>query len=788
METVKNIISLILVLVGLSVGQTAKFFLPVPVESSSGRPIPNQTVVMYPTGTTSNGVTLTWLDAGRYYYTDTTAVPAGDYDIYINDILYQTNTAIRYTTDVLSSIVGISRSTATHVGNNNIVNVKDFGALGDSTTSDTAAFKDAFDAASAYGAMVYIPSGTYNVADMPSAIDIDSSIVVLGDGKPTLLGDDYDDVLFKFSNRTSISGIKFKTMGTPINFEDAGSAADGHTGSYLLVEDCVFEDIGRLPIDAALGGGGEDDTHIVDHITVQNSVFSECRAGLHHQAIPVLAINVLNNVFDNCDRLSTDTHLTTSDILSMIEVGEDLTKAQKMRMKVNISGNTLRNIENYRSYRVNGILTYGATLTVFNNKLDWLLSHIDNAEYASVGMHIRGVGSARITNNDMLNCSGAGAFFFKGETDDSSKIFIENNRIYNTGAYVDSINAISSKGIYGLSLGDNPTGPAIEIRDNSFRNMEQAAIHTDIDTRTDFIITGNEMDTCGTAIWLNNGAENVMVQGNRVKNSSSFFRFDGDQGDNATGTISIIGNTVALRDSGGQDGIFISTIPRYTYIADNFIISNVDTANVGSYGTYGYTSFLDIRSTNGYYTTTTDSKAKLYIKNNVGMGMLYKNSGSNAINVQGYFDVIDVSNNHFEWFDVFFRESDSSHTVIIKDNVLLNAYSALDATDNIQFDTSIPDVLTIKNNVGPEIETENEGIAYIVNNDSVIVNHGLLALDDNAMSAATPVRYFSVVGDDPVKLAVRNVTATQFTIKCDSTYGVGDSLNIYWKANINFED
>ena len=64
-DSMKKTILLILVLAGIVFGQT-KYFLPVPVESSNGRPIPNQTVVIYPTGTTTNGDTLTWLDAGRY--------------------------------------------------------------------------------------------------------------------------------------------------------------------------------------------------------------------------------------------------------------------------------------------------------------------------------------------------------------------------------------------------------------------------------------------------------------------------------------------------------------------------------------------------------------------------------------------------------------------------------------------------------------------------------------------------------------------------------------------------
>jgi hypothetical protein len=89
----KKIIFFVLALVGISLGQT-KYFLPTPVTSSSGRPIANQTVTLYQNSVLTE--TLTWQEAGRYYYTDTTVVTPGVYDIYINGIEWQTGTYLNY--------------------------------------------------------------------------------------------------------------------------------------------------------------------------------------------------------------------------------------------------------------------------------------------------------------------------------------------------------------------------------------------------------------------------------------------------------------------------------------------------------------------------------------------------------------------------------------------------------------------------------------------------------------------------------------------------------------------
>lgn len=94
------------------------------------------------------------------------------------------------------------------------VSVKDFGAKGDGSTDDTAAFNLAI--ASGAGA-IYIPSGTYKVS---STIAVDRDITIFGDGPTTKIDvsdiDDFDNVFeFAGSGGTFIeSNISSITQGT----------------------------------------------------------------------------------------------------------------------------------------------------------------------------------------------------------------------------------------------------------------------------------------------------------------------------------------------------------------------------------------------------------------------------------------------------------------------------------------------------------------------------------------------------------------------------------------------
>ena len=91
-----------------------------------------------------------------------------------------------------------------------IVNVKDFGAKGDGETDDTLAFEKAVAEAARKGGVVYVPHGTYKVAEPVTGEFISfGHPTIVGEGSVTFLTDLYDDYVHKTKNvKEDITGDK----------------------------------------------------------------------------------------------------------------------------------------------------------------------------------------------------------------------------------------------------------------------------------------------------------------------------------------------------------------------------------------------------------------------------------------------------------------------------------------------------------------------------------------------------------------------------------------------------
>lgn len=99
----KKLFVFLLVIIPFLLQAQTKNFFPKQFVSSNGRPLPVKTVIAYPTGTTSNGITLTWHRAGEYY--TTSAVASGDYDAWYNSTLYLTKVSWGITSTTLTNTV-----------------------------------------------------------------------------------------------------------------------------------------------------------------------------------------------------------------------------------------------------------------------------------------------------------------------------------------------------------------------------------------------------------------------------------------------------------------------------------------------------------------------------------------------------------------------------------------------------------------------------------------------------------------------------------------------------------
>jgi len=113
-----------------------------------------------------------------------------------------------------------------------VVNVKDFGAVGDGVTDDTAAIQAAFTQATALGkSCIYFPKGNYSVSSVIS-ITISGGVSIIGDGRNvsniTQTSTTSDTFSITPSSNVTISGLTFigslsATAGTFINFPSGQS-------------------------------------------------------------------------------------------------------------------------------------------------------------------------------------------------------------------------------------------------------------------------------------------------------------------------------------------------------------------------------------------------------------------------------------------------------------------------------------------------------------------------------------------------------------------------------------
>lgn len=142
------------------------------------------------------------------------------------------------------------------------MSIKDFGAMGDGITDDTAAIQEAVNTASA----LYIPVGTYIVS---APISIPASIEIYGCGLPSMIkvNADFDGFVFTTTNNHHVYFHDFRIYGNDHNANGikVNLSYENSILSNMYIDSCK----GTL-----LELGNADGTHLSENCVVSNCTFN----------------------------------------------------------------------------------------------------------------------------------------------------------------------------------------------------------------------------------------------------------------------------------------------------------------------------------------------------------------------------------------------------------------------------------------------------------------------------------------------------------------------------------
>jgi len=254
---------LLILLIPLLLFGATKYYLPVQIESSNGRPIRDATVAIYDSTGTVKKADCYWQTSGIYYFT--TSLPAGKYDIKIytsgewitlfDDIQIIPNILTAQSDVVHDSLMitisGKSINIRDHIQNNNIVNVKDYGAVGDGTTNDIEAIQEAIN----NNDFTYLIDTSIVINSNNKILIGNKNTIIKQNGSYDIIEINADSVYIAFlelKSNGAQSGNAY--YGIDINgsyniiekvcVHDISYTAFFVRGSYNIIRDCIAYDVG----------------------------------------------------------------------------------------------------------------------------------------------------------------------------------------------------------------------------------------------------------------------------------------------------------------------------------------------------------------------------------------------------------------------------------------------------------------------------------------------------------------------------------------------------------------
>jgi hypothetical protein len=345
------------------------------------------------------------------------------------------------------------------------VSVKDFGAVGDGVTDDTAAIQAAIDAT---GGGLFFPEGTYAVTPVSGqnyCLLIDAKTIHLYGNNSTIsmaTTDVKQALRIQDSNNFVVSGLSFVGSGT--------NGSDGGQGLLQLYQ--------------------------CDNVVIENCIIKNSNCDGLAMAL-CLNITVSNCIFDNCSKSSLYLNQSTGASLSgniIKNIGGHLVSSTIVGAGVQISGNTDCSV-------IGNSIIDGLGMGILCNQ---------SGTTAPKRNIISGNTVKGITNPTNINVS-SGIRLSNSATDKACATVVEGNfaqgcSIYNF--YIENHN--------GAKISDNTS---VE----SDRSGFVISTASDVTFQNNTAINTNTSNTSGQhAFYLINSASNVIGGGNRAVNSPSF--------------------------------------------------------------------------------------------------------------------------------------------------------------------------------------------------------------------------------------------------------------------------
>lgn len=477
-------------------------------------------------------------------------------------------------------------------------NVKDFGAIGDGVTDDTAAIQLAINAA-ANSALIFPSGETFKVS---SGLTNSSELTIIAEGSNIVgAGTDGDQDIFTHSSsddleiiggsfsstrrcfaftaagNVTVRNASFSDMGHAIAVNSTGSSVTS-TGT-LIVTDCKFD---NLEIGVNVQSSRFDETFVsdctfkaIEEQTISTRPYpfdKKIVSGVWYQSTSgECSVNVYNCLVDGVTEPTVagaepETH------------GIGITVDDDSDTDVLLSGNTIKNVSGTSTEGIEGLMGRGRRVIIIGNNV------VDAGEREGM-IYAKGSKYHKISNN-IIEATGTPSSDVRGIISTGTNCDITNNKFIGTptGIYTRALeskiadNEFISCGLYCIAQALEPSATHVKtFLSQNYADEDCVSFFADVTTASpvtfgDYIVDSNYLYNQGSSVNLSGGV-NVKITNNHVDRVNPSSTRDVIFIDGATSWLVIQNNTFVSFDDSGSTGRVLTGNTTYTpkvFITENY--------------------------------------------------------------------------------------------------------------------------------------------------------------------------------------------------------------------------